>query len=431
MIYEILTELKATSSRNEKLLILNKNKKNELLMAVVKAALDPHINFFIRKIPEYTPAKKPTIMLDFALQQLERISNRDVTGHAALTFLTDSLLSRLSRDDAGVLSCVVLKDLDCGIQESTANKVWEGLVPNYPCMLASKFEDKLVDKMTFPAIVQTKFDGMRFNAIVKGGKVEYRSRNGKPLNLMGNLDDEFIKMSRELDFVFDGELLVRRDGKILSRQEGNGILQKANKGTITSGEAGEIIARVWDAIPYPHFLAGKSTLEYFNRLMFLSDIPSESEDSKVLVASTVIVNSLKETQKLYEKALAAGEEGVMLKAAGEGWEDKRVKHQIKFKNELEADLLCIGWEEGTKKNKGKLGALVLTTADRKLNVSVGTGLTDSNRNSIKKEDVLNKVISIKYNAMTQDKNGEYSLFLPVFVEIREDKTKADKLKDLE
>jgi len=52
------------------------------------------------------------------------------------------------------------------------------------------------------------------------------------------------------------------------------------------------------------------------------------------------------------------------------------------------------------------------------------------RGAIKKEDVVDKIIAVKYNSLIEDVNGEHSLFLPVFIEIREDKKKADSLKDM-
>ena len=104
---------------------------------------------------------------------------------------------------------------------------------------------------------------------------------------------------------------------------------------------------------------------------------------------------------------------------------------MKFKGELECDLKCVEWEKGTGKNANRLGNLILESADGKICVSVGTGFTDSDRDSIKRKDVVGKIIAIKYNARIQDKNGgPESLFLPVFLEIREDKTEADSAKDI-
>jgi hypothetical protein len=43
---------------------------------------------------------------------------------------------------------------------------------------------------------------------------------------------------------------------------------------------------------------------------------------------------------------------------------------------------------------------------------------------------LGKIVAIKYNARIKNKSGEESLFLPVFVEIREDKDSADSSKEV-
>ena len=47
---------------------------------------------------------------------------------------------------------------------------------------------------------------------------------------------------------------------------------------------------------------------------------------------------------------------------------------------------------------------------------------------MKPEDIVGKIITVKYNEVIQDKKKDKkSLFLPIFVEIRLDKTKADIL----
>jgi ATP-dependent DNA ligase len=80
-------------------------------------------------------------------------------------------------------------------------------------MLATAYDEKLVSTFQFPAYAQLKMDGMRFNAIVRKDKVEYRTRNGKELDLLQVLDDAFIVMAEEAglgmtkSMVFDGELV--------------------------------------------------------------------------------------------------------------------------------------------------------------------------------------------------------------------------------
>ena len=439
-VYKILEQLRATSSRLEKEAILKKNEKNAVLRRVIFLALDPYTQFYQRKIPQYTSAKKNQAdSLDSVLDSLNVLSTRQSTGNEAIAFLT-KLLSSLTEDDAKVLECVIQKDLDCGVQESTANKIWKNLIPSFPCMLASAFDQKLIDKVQFPALVQLKMDGMRFNAIVdaKTKTVEYRSRNGKEIQIDNWLMDEaFLAMAKNIgmaNVVFDGELLVVDEaGKPLDRKTGNGILNKAVKGTISEAESKQVRATIWDVIPLLYFRQGKCDVDYETRLatvVVAIDHLGGNLKHLVSVVETTIANDLANAQKLFETYHAAGQEGIILKTRDGIWEDKRAKHQIKFKGELECDLLCVGWEEGTGKNKGKLGALVLTSSDGKINVSVGTGLTDQMRSTLTSKMVEGKIVTVKYNARINNKKGEDSLFLPVFLEIREDKTTADSSKKI-
>jgi DNA ligase-1 len=110
------------------------------------------------------------------------------------------------------------------------------------------------------------------------------------------------------------------------------------------------------------------------------------------------------------------------------WEDKRSKTQIKYKGELECDLKIVGIQEGQGKYAGMLGAILCESSDGLIKVSVGSGFTDDQR---KRRDVIvGKVAAVKYNARIVNRDGEHSLFLPVLIEIRDDKTEADHSKDV-
>ena len=426
----IFEELADTSSRLEKEAILKKNSTNDVFKRAIFLALDPYTQFYIRKIPKYTPNSKKGIDLKFALDTLNDLSSRRITGNAAIDFLRDTL-EALNIEDAKVLERVIEKDLRCGVSEATVNKIWKNLVPTYPCMLASGYEDKLVNKIQFPAIAQLKLDGMRFNAIIKNGAVEFRSRNGKLLNLLGHLEDEFLKLAGNDKVVIDGELCVvdPEEGGFLPRQIGNGILSKAQKGTLTDGDAKMIHATVWDWIPLEAFQnPGKCQMQYKSRFNSLKSTLEQSKYKRIHLVEYRMVNSIDEAKEYFTEMLENGQEGIILKDMSAVWEDKRAKHQIKFKGELECDLMCVDWVVGTGKNAGRLGALVLESADGKIKVNVGTGFTDRHRDTIGR-DVIGKVIAIKYNGRIVDqRSGVSSLFLPVFIEVRDDKTTADHSK---
>jgi hypothetical protein len=402
----------------------------------VRLALDPFTQFYQRKIPEYEFVgidSEHQTTLEVAIENLYYLSSREVTGNAAIAHLR-AILSGLEPDDAKVIERIIDKSLDCGVQVSTANDVWPGLIKEYPCMLCSPFEQKLVDKIKFPAYAQMKMDGMRFNAIVREGKVEFRSRNGKQILLLGHLEKEFAALAGDVDCVFDGELMVMTEGdhQFADRQTGNGILNKANKGTISEVEASLVHASVWDVIPYLYFTDGYCPVPYATRFSSLGDLVNGqlSKDKRIWLVSSEIVETYEKAQEIFNEYLSLGYEGIILKDGSGVWEDKRAKHQIKFKGELECDLKIVAVEEGTGKYAGMLGAIVCESGDGVVKVNVGSGFNDTHRKTLKEKDLIGKIVAVKYNARIKNKQGDESLFLPIFVEVRDDKDEADNSKDI-
>jgi hypothetical protein len=342
---EFFNSLAENASRNFKIEQLTAHSDNETLREVIRLALDPFTQFYQRKIPAYEFVGEDSehqTSLEMAMQNLYYLSSREVTGNAAIAHL-GAILSGLEPDDAKVIERIIAKDLKCGVDVSTANKVWSHLIPEYPCMLCSPFEQKLVDKINFPAYAQMKMDGMRFNAIVRSGKVEFRSRNGKQIHLLGNLEKEFAALAGDIDCVFDGELLVMLEGdhQFADRQTGNGILNKANKGTISAEQAALVHATVWDLIPYVAFVDGYCLTPYSKRFSTLEQIVNKqkSDGKKIWTVTSTLVANFGCKPKRFSKVILQMDSKVSFSkmVAGE-WEDKRSKTQIKFKGELECDL---------------------------------------------------------------------------------------------
>jgi len=439
-VYDILDQLAADNSRLAKEAILTQNKHNADLKEAFRIALDPLISYYIRKIPAYTKQAKGKKSLTWAMQELlNEFATRNVTGNAAIEHLT-FVLESVNEKDASVIERIIKQDLRCGVSEATANKIWSKLISTYPVMLASGFDQKLVDKIKFPAYCQLKLDGMRFNAIVRNGTVEYRSRNGKELNIPSKLfSDALLKLASYYgaNYVFDGELLVVDSaGKPLDRKTGNGILSKGVKGTMSDKEAAMVRVTLWDAIPFTGFQAGVYKTPYNERFMqlmqnvdFLKGVSAIGH--LVDIVWTKEVNTQLEAHNIFDKFLADGQEGTILKSKTNIWEDKRSKEQIKFKGELECDLVVVGWEEGTGKNKGRLGALVCESSDGLIQVNVGSGYSDEQRKEFTKTAAIGKIVTVKYNARIKDRgDGVERLFLPTFIEMREDKDVADSSKKI-
>jgi ATP-dependent DNA ligase len=88
-------------------------------------------------------------------------------------------------------------------------------------------------------------------------------------------------------------------------------------------------------------------------------------------------------------------------------------------------LRVTGFLPGTGKYEGKIGSLLVESADGKVKSAVGTGLDDEER-SYDPSEFVGQIVAVKYNALIEDKKtGQKSLFLPVFIEVRSDKATAD------
>jgi hypothetical protein len=411
-VLSIIQRLSDTSSRLEKEAILKQNSKDPRIKETFRLALDPSINFYLKKIPEPLESAK-RISLMQAYESMGRLTSRELRGYDARDYL-GGILGSLTSDDQEVLKRIIGRNLKCGVSESTVEKIWPDLCLSYPCQLVSPMDSKT--KLKFPCMAQTKMDGMRFNAIVTDGSVSYRSRNGKELDLGDVLDREFLAISNQ-NMVYDGELLiVDGHGTPVERKTGNGILTKFQRGTGSKKESETIRAIVWDAIPLADFWAGSCPVPYVERF----DSLKTRMGKKIRIVYSQTVKSLDEAQELYQHMLHSGEEGLVLKDPKGPWENKRVKHQVKMKAILDADLKVVGFTPGTGKYEGKIGSLLVESADGKVRTSVGTGMTDVDRSKDYKSTYEDKIVEIRYNSRIGS-----SIFLPVFVSVREDKSEAD------
>ena len=422
MIYDILEGLSLNPSRNAKIDLLISHKDNSLLKRVIHMALDPYMLFYIKKIPITPIAKDDNNKdLEWGLDELKRLSSREVTGNKGIELLS-SILSAMSPDNSEVIKRIIMKDLKCGVSTSTANKVFgKSFIPKYPCMLASGYSKKNLDNIKYPAFIQTKMDGMRANIFIEtDGKTTVRSRSGRFVETFNKFDIDDYKGKR---VVLDGELVIYKDERPIDRKTSNGILNKAIRGTVKEEDILDLKMVTWDIIDHDSFESGICDTKYYIRLQQLRSF----ESNNIIIIQTKLIHSLSDARIDFAKALKCGEEGVILKNTSSPWEDKRSKHIVKMKSELEIDLLVVGYTKGNGKYEDMLGSLICTTKDGDLEVSVGSGFSDLQREEIK-EDIIGTIVSVKYNEVIASKDKDKkSLFLPIFQEIRLDKIEADNV----
>lgn len=431
-IFDIIHELRLNSSTLRKEEILRQHKDNALLKEVFHLTENPLINFYIKADKEFlvnVAQGKSTLTLDLLREVKEVLAGRMMTGNTARAYLDAALLS-LNAKCRAVLIGIINRDLECNTGTSLCNKVWKGLIPEMPCMLASKLDEKSA-KTIVPKkdgyVIQKKLDGGRVMFVVgSDGAVTALSRNGKELTTYGRFDATF---SRFRNVVFDGELVVRSGSGVEDRKTGNGFFTKAVRGTIKLEEAARFHCVLWDAIPLADFNAGFSARKYTDRLSDLLGYVDTMNPNIVSVVESKFISNIEQAQAFYEEMLAQGEEGAVLKFADMPWEDRRSKKMIKLKEELDIDAEVVSVTEHKKIN-GWVGALTCKTSDGLLTFDVGSGFTDADRQK-PFDYYVGKIVKCKYNAVISNKSSSIkSLFLPVFVEVRHDKKAANSLAEL-
>ena len=96
---------------------------------------------------------------------------------------------------------------------------------------------------------------------------------------------------------------------------------------------------------------------------------------------------------------------------------------MKWKPTISVDLNIVGFEEGTGRNEGRLGALICEGDDdgRRIRVNVGSGFSDSDRDQYwsRRDILLDHFVEVQADAVTQNQDGTYSLRFPRFLRFRD------------
>lgn len=421
-ILNILETIAYDNSRKFKELVLEKHKNNETLKKVFWAAYNPEITFFISAHPVVQNEYTGTLSLDSAIDEMiANLAKRKLTGNAGINFYQKTL-SNLSERDAQVLRFIIDRDLRCGVQTPTINKIWKNLIPTYDVMLAGKDPKHL----NFPdVVVQTKFDGVRCLVTHNfDGSIDMRTRNGSLISCLDIMYDDIRKCITPGE-IWDGELVCYdSDNHPLPRKQSNGITYKAIRNTISEKECDLLRFAPWDIVDK------SQSITYEKRLQSLNLAVQQAQKKgvkKIIAVETFKAKNLADVEKMFEEALSRGEEGVIAKNLNGIWESKRSKNLCKFKAEETIDLVVVDWLPGSGKYEGQLGSLMCSSSDGKIVVNVGSGFSDEQRQTITRNDAIDKIVEIVYNAKISKKSSSVdSLYLPRFIRFRDlEKSEAD------
>lgn len=416
-VIKILLELK-DSSGNKLQDIIKDNEDNYLFRDILFFLYNPYIVTGLsskkinKEVPFQTKYPPAQDIKDVFWHLIEHNTGTDIDIAYVLEFI-----SKQKNEYKDIYAQIFTKELKLGITAKTINKVIPNLIPEFNVMLAEKYWDKmneLEDKKPNIIITQ-KLDGVRAVVRVSNHKAKIFSRQGKLIEGLNDLENEMSKLT---DGCYDGELLLNKED-IPSKD-----LYRETVTIVNSKEKNkkDIIFNIFDMVENDEFdykysnFACKYRKHNIEKLYEIAK-PNYWKPVPILYQGEYNKEII---QKELDKQISLQHEGVMINLADAPYEGKRTKNILKVKAMQDCDLKIIGFEEGTGKNKGTLGAVIVDY--KGFNVKVGSGFTNQDRDYFwnNQDKLLGRVITVQYFEETNNKkDNSVSLRFPVFVELRE------------
>jgi DNA ligase-1 len=300
------------------------------------------------------------------------------------------------------------------------------LIPTFDVQLAQKYFEKPERLEGKYFAVTTKIDGGRIIAIKDEGKVQFYTRAGQKYEGLVDLEQEMLEAFPD-GTVLDGEITILNNKGIPSKE----AYKQAMKITRADGPKHGLKMLVFDAMSLEEWKKQKCTHDYIERRLLLSGLfkygPKKTDFTFFeLLPELYRGSDTSKVLELLDEAIANQEEGVMINICDAPYEFGRTWNLMKVKKMNTLDLEIVGYEEGSGRLKGTLGALLVRYKDGNT-VKVGSGFTDELRALLWLEplDMIGKIIEVQYFEETTNADGGISLRFPVFKDFRPDKIVAD------
>ena len=414
----IVDELNSTNSTNDKKEILSKYKTNEFLKKVLYYTYNPFYQYYVT--PENLEKNYDLdlgTLYSFAdlFEMLDALRKREVTGHKAINSVNDFCYR--NEDYKDLIYKIIGKDLEIRMGDSLINKIIPNLIPTFDVALATPFEDVAVDFTKDTWYASRKLDGVRCLAVIdENGQVALWSRQGNEFETLQKVKDEITKLNLK-DKVLDGEIcLVDKDGN----EDFQGIMKQIRRKEHTISNPKYLVFDIIEGSAFRSKLGNKAYSSRYTELgAYLYNAKEKGFNHLEVVTQTSIANE-EHYIELMNSADSQGWEGLILRNSNSVYEGKRSKSMLKCKSFHDAEYTVIDLEigpfrmieNGLEVTKEVLSNVVIEHKGNR--VSVGSGFSIEEREYFKTNpnEILNKVITVKYFEETKNQSGNYSLRFP-------------------
>lgn len=421
---EIIHQLELHPSRLDKEKIISEAMGQGLddFFEGIRMALDPLVTFGVKIVPEKENEKSQNFLWKDFRELANKLIQRELTGHAARDAIITAMKSATKEEWNGFYRRVLIKDLRCGVSEKTINKIAKQFpkyaIPIFSCPLAhdsANHEKKMIGKKQ----IEIKLDGVRVLTIIRQNKVEMFSRNGKQFHNFGHIISEIENVLKidpgPHDLVLDGEVMSANFQDLMKQ-----VHRKDGKQTK------DAVLHLFDLCPLENFQQGRWNTSQTARSLLVKEWVAKHSlllrHIKTLEWENVDLDTItgqKRFVELNKSAVEGGYEGVMIKDPDAIYECKRTHSWLKAKPFIEVTLKVVSVEEGTGRNKGRLGAVLVEGEDdgHEYSLSCGSGFSDIQREEYwsKRNQLIGQLVEIRADAKTKSKDAvAFSLRFPRF-----------------
>lgn len=428
---DFVKEITQNNSKKYKQDILQKYKDDEVIQKYLKIAFDPYVVYGLstKKLSKHPAGLRP-YPADSIFYLFQWLEEHNTGTDAAIKLCQETLGQVASQDQeaAALLEKLICKDLSLGVDAKSINAAMPGLIPTFNVQLAQKYFEKPEKLEGKYFAITTKIDGGRIIAIRENNQVSFFTRAGQRYKGLVDLEQEMLEAFPD-GTVLDGEITILENKGIPSKE----AYKQAMKITRADGPKHGLKMLVFDAMSLEEWKKQKCTHDYIERRLLLSGLfkygPKKTDFTFFeLLPELYRGDDTSKVLELLDEAIANQEEGIMINICDAPYIFDRTWNLMKVKKMNTLDLEVVGYEEGSGRLKGTLGALLVRYEDGNI-VKVGSGFSDELRALIWLEpsDFVGKIVEVQYFESTTNKDGGKSLRFPVFKDFRDpwDKTTPD------
>lgn len=446
ILLDFVSEMQASSSTLAKKKVLTKYKDNEFIKKILLYTYHPFNQYNVK--PKTLTKQKNLVKEGYIdiFTLLDDLSSRKITGHEAISYVNGFTKWLNSESYIDLVHQILDRNLKTRATATIINEIIPNLIPQFSVQLCAVYEDILAKDEKNRAKAEAakkagkiskwkpilnyledlwlgsyKLDGYRAVGLVdENSDTRFYSRNGKEYHTFGKIIDEIKKLGFK-NMVLDGELCINTDD---NKDDFGAVQREAISKDHTIEKP---MFWIFDMISTEDF-NNMNGEEFFNvRLAKLHKLFEFVNAETMSILPQVPIESDEALRALRDKAISEGREGLILKK-NTGYLGDRSDNMLKAKIFEDAEYRVIHVEndimrviiDGKEVDEMMLANVII---DHKGNtVSVGSGFSHAERRHyfLNPDEIIGKIITVKYQGESVAKNGKLSLRFPTLKAIHGD-----------